>query len=85
MVVGWQESKYRQSSSPDWIEFGSGYDKVAAFLHQIGNFTRAIRGRETLLINGDDALASVRVIEAAYESLSKDHWTEIRNGEPAFF
>ncbi len=84
VVVGWRESKYRQSSSPDWIEFGSGYDKVDAFVRQISNFGRAIRGQETLLINGDDALASVRVIEAAYESLNQDHWTGVTNGEPIF-
>ncbi len=84
VVVGWQQSKYRQSSSPDWIEFGSGYDKVDAFVRQICNFGRAIHGQETLLINADDALASVRVVEAAYESLKKDHWTSVNNGEPVF-
>jgi predicted dehydrogenase len=84
VVVGWRQSQYRQSSSPDWIEFGSGYDKVEAFIRQICNFGRAIRGKETLLINAGDALASVRVIEAAYESLNQDHWTAVNNGEPVF-
>jgi len=82
VAVGWRQSKYRQSSSPDWVEFGSGYDKVDAFAKQINNFGRAIRGAESLLIDGDDALASVRVVEAAYQSLNMDHWTSVKNGEP---
>ena len=31
VFVGWQESKYRQSSSPQWTTFGRGYDKIQAF------------------------------------------------------
>lgn len=84
VVVGWQESKYRQSSSPDWVNFGSGYDKVQAFKNQIRNFVDAMRGTQALLINADDALASVRVVEAAYESLGQDHWTAVQNGDPVF-
>ena len=26
--VGWQGARYRQVSSPEWVEFGDGYDKV---------------------------------------------------------
>ncbi len=84
VVVGWRESKYRQSSSPDWVSFGSGYDKVGAFKNQICNFVDAIRGTQALLINADDALASVRVVEAAYESLKQEHWTAVKNGGPVF-
>jgi predicted dehydrogenase len=84
VLVGWKESKYSQSSSPDWVGFGEGYDKVQAFRSQIENFARAIRGQETLLINPDDAYASVRVIEAAYNSLREDHWTSVRNDVPVF-
>jgi predicted dehydrogenase len=80
VLVGWKESRYHQSGSSDWISFGNGYDKVGAFLNQIVNFARAIRGEEVLLINSDDALASVEVVEAAYESLRQNHWTEVRNG-----
>ena len=76
--VGWKESKYRQSSSTDWIVFGKGYDKVEALGDQINNFARAIRGEEMLLITAADALASVEAIEAAYDSLRQDHWTTLR-------
>jgi predicted dehydrogenase len=75
--VGWKESKYRPTSSPGWIVFGKGYDKVEAFQRQVENFCRAIRGEEKLLITAADALASVQVIEAAYESLRHDDWVGV--------
>src|SRR5262249_28661728 len=31
IAVGWKESKYRQTSSRDWVAFGKGYNKVQAF------------------------------------------------------
>jgi predicted dehydrogenase len=76
--VGWKESKYRQSSSPDWIVFGNGYGKTQAFRSQLTNFARAILGQEMLLISAEDAVASVEVIEAAYAALRQDHWTTVQ-------
>lgn len=75
--VGWRESKYRQTGSPDWVVFGRGYDKVDAFRRQIDNFCRALRGEEMLLITAEDALASVEVIERAYQSLRANHWIAV--------
>jgi len=75
--VGWKESKYRQASSPEWIQFGTGYNKVQAFRSQIENFSNAIRGEEQLLITAEDGIASVEAIEAAYRSLHQDRWTPI--------
>jgi predicted dehydrogenase len=80
--VGWRESKYRSGSSPDWIVFGSGYDKVRAFRRQVENFCRAVRGEEALLITAEDAMASVQVIEAAYRSARRDHWVAVAAGSP---
>jgi predicted dehydrogenase len=77
VFVGWKESKYRQSSSSDWVVFGRGYDKIQAFRSQIKNFAGAIRGEEALLITAEDALASVDVIEAAYAALHQSHWTTV--------
>lgn len=77
VLVGWKESRYRPSSSRDWIVFGKGYDKVQAFRNQIRNFARSLRGEEMLLITAADAVASVEVIEAAYESLGQPHWTRV--------
>jgi len=75
--IGWKESKYRPLSSPDWIVFGKGYDKVQAFRRQVENFCQAVRGEEGLLIQPEDALASVQVIEAAYESMRHDDWVTV--------
>jgi predicted dehydrogenase len=78
--VGWKESKYRQSSSRDWVVFGKGYNKVQAFRSQLDNFARSIRGEDLLLITAEDALASVQVIEAAYASLKQHNWVAV-NGK----
>ncbi len=75
--VGWKESKYRQASSSDWIVFGNGYNKVQAFRSQIENFTKAIKGEESLLITAADGLASVEVIESAYAAMLHTSWTPI--------
>ncbi|NEP16230.1 MAG: Gfo/Idh/MocA family oxidoreductase [Leptolyngbya sp. SIO4C1] len=75
--IGWKESKYRQHSSRDWVVFGDGYSKVKAFTNQLNNVVRAIRQEEPLLITAADAIASVEVISAAYESLHQSHWTQI--------
>jgi predicted dehydrogenase len=85
IAVGWKESRYRQSSSSDWVVFGKGYDKVQAFRSQLHNFARAIQGREMLLITAEDALASVETIEAAYRSLRQTQWTTVEHAaaEPA--
>ncbi|HEX8251414.1 MAG TPA: Gfo/Idh/MocA family oxidoreductase, partial [Pyrinomonadaceae bacterium] len=75
--IGWRESKYKLNSNPDWIQFGTGYDKVQAFRSKIENFAQAIRGKEDLLIKPEDALASVEVIEAAYKSLNQNLWQKV--------
>jgi predicted dehydrogenase len=76
-MVGWRESKYRQHSARDWVKFGDGYNKAQAFRDELGNFARAIRDHEPLLITATDALASVQVIEAAYRSLREPAWTRV--------
>lgn len=75
--IGWRESKYRLTSSPDWTVFGSGYDKVASFRGKIENFANALRGKEDLFITPADALASVQVIDAAYKSLNQNLWQPV--------
>lgn len=81
--VGWKESKYRQSSSRDWIVFGNGYDKKQAFRSQLRNFCRAVRGQEQILTTAEDALASVEVMEAAYHALRQNHWMQVGRNESA--
>ncbi len=76
--VGWQGARYRQISSPEWVEFGDGYDKVSCMVSQVENFCAAIREEEPLAITTDDAIASVAVIEAAYASLGQSDWIAVR-------
>ncbi len=72
--VGWKESRYKRAGDADWTVFGRGYDKVASFAAQLANFAGAIRGTEELVITADDAVASVDVIDAAYQSLANAPW-----------
>jgi len=80
--VGWKASLYKQAGNSNWVQFGNGYDKVQAFRSQIMNFSGAIQGVEQLLIDANDAIASVEVIQAGYESLKHDSWTPVRSDEP---
>jgi predicted dehydrogenase len=75
--VGWKRSRYRIDGSPEWIEFGPGYDKVGAFRSQLENFAGTIRGTEAPKITVEDALWSVRAIDAAYRSASANKWIPI--------
>lgn len=78
LEVGWRRSRYKRRAAPEWVEFGSGYDKIAAFANQIANFSGLVRGTEQSLVSIDDALASVAVIEAAYASLRAGAgWTPV--------
>lgn len=77
LQIGWKTSRYRQVRSSEWVQFGTGYNKQDAFESQIRNFIASSRGSEAPLITGDDALASVRVIEAAYASAAKNAWVEV--------
>jgi predicted dehydrogenase len=83
--VGWRESKFRQATSPDWIVFGQGYDKLDCMRRAVENFCRAVGREEQLLIKPDEAIASVDVIEAAYRSLGRGGWIPVKGygEEPA--
>jgi predicted dehydrogenase len=75
--IGWKRSAHLDFSHGKWVTFGSGYRKVRAFRSQIENFSRAIRGEEPLLITGEDAIASVCIIESAYKSLCQNQWVPV--------
>ena len=75
--IGWAGSRYRQDGNSNWVSFGTGYQKVAAFKSQLDNFLGWIRGTEVPRITTADALASVRVIEAAYAAATRDNWLAV--------
>lgn len=78
ILIGWKESRYKQSDVSDWVVFGSGYDKVHAFKNQIANFVDAIVGRAGIELSTADALASVEVIAAGYDALRESRWRAVR-------
>lgn len=75
--IGWNKSVYRQSSSSEWVQFGSGYDKLAAMTAEVNNFVGAVLGTEELLITAEDGIASVAVVAAAYHSLNSPSWVAV--------
>jgi predicted dehydrogenase len=75
--IGWKKSSHLDFSRGTWEVFGHGYNKVQAFRSQIDNFAKAIRNEEPLSITSQDALASVRMIESAYEALDQNQWTPV--------
>jgi predicted dehydrogenase len=75
--VGWRDSKYKPATSPDWIQFGQGYDKLGALRRNVEDFARAVRTGGTPLLTADDALASVLSVEAAYASLATGEWVPV--------
>jgi predicted dehydrogenase len=74
--VGWRGSAYRLGGAAP-VPFGAGYDKHEAFAAQVENFAGAIAGRNAPAIDRADAVASVEVIDAAYNSLWKNGWTAV--------
>lgn len=78
LLVGWKESKFQLAGESEWTVFGNGYDKVGAFSNQLSNFAKAINGEEELIINSEDALASVMTMETAYEALRSNEWHTVQ-------
>jgi predicted dehydrogenase len=72
--VGWKESKFRCQGESEWRVFGQGYDKLQAFGSKLDNFVRSIRRQEAPLISLQDAVASVEVINAAYDAMWRAKW-----------
>jgi len=77
LLIGWAGSRYRQDGNAKWVPFGTGYDKTVALRRQLENFVACLSGKEAPLITPQDALASVKAIEAAYASAGKNHWQAV--------
>ena len=52
-------------------------DHFAALRAQLSNFAGVVRGAEQPLVTGEDALASVRAIDAAYRSARVGKWVPL--------
>lgn len=77
LQVGWKGSRYRQSEKMDWVNFGVGYDKFKAVGAQLANFIDTVTGAGEPIITVEDALESVRVIQAAYHTADLNHWEQV--------
>lgn len=77
LLVGWSSSRQKLDGNPDWVEVGSGYDKLEAFSRQLRNFLDVVAGAAEPLLGTADALAAVRVIEAAYDSARRKSWAPV--------
>ena len=84
--LGWQSSEIRDDATGAWTAFGTGYRKVEAFSNQLRDFAGAVRGEHATRVSTADALASVRVIEAAYASMRgvrESGWVEVADAAMA--
>ena len=80
LQVGWRETKLRGEGRKEWEVFGRGYEKLAAFRSVLHTFARHLSEGSPLLIDADDAVASVDAVEAAYRALSGSHWEKPEGG-----
>lgn len=79
LQVGWRGSRYRLHGQREWTQFGSGYDKVAAFARQLQDFALAVtRAGHEPVVRPEDAVDSVRVIEAAYRAARVERWIPVQ-------
>lgn len=76
--VGWQQSQIWDAKNKSSKVFGSGYKKLDAFVNQIEHFADCIQGKTTPILGIDDAIESVRVIDAAYTSIREKKWLEVQ-------
>jgi predicted dehydrogenase len=75
--VGWKASRYKLNDGANWVSLGEGYDKFQAFRDNVANFCAAIDGTAEPLVGIQDAIASVDVIKAAYDSLARQMWVRV--------
>tara|TARA_R110002072_G_scaffold228234_14_gene385487 strand:- start:33342 stop:34331 length:990 start_codon:yes stop_codon:yes gene_type:complete len=76
LEIGWRGSRWKTSDG-EWQEFGGGYDKIAAFQAQLENFVACVQGDGEPVIGDTDAMASVVVIDCAYQSAQQERWVSI--------
>lgn len=76
LEIGWKGSRYKPVGGT-WETFGQGYDKVAAFAAQLADFAACIRHGASGVIGDADALASVVVVDCAYQSAAEERWIAV--------
>ncbi|MEM7577334.1 MAG: Gfo/Idh/MocA family oxidoreductase [Planctomycetota bacterium] len=77
LTLGWKGGQVKRHDEANWRSFGHGYGKVEAFANQLADFAGAVRGEHAPRVSPADALASVRVIEAAQRSMQTNGWQPV--------
>ncbi len=70
LSIGWNKSMYRPNGAKDWIHFGEGYSTMKALSRQLADFIYVVAGEGVPEISAAEEIESVRIMEAAYKSLS---------------
>ena len=77
--VGWTKSVIWNSQKKTSRVFGGGYRKLDAFVNQLRHFSDCIRKKAKPILGIDDAVESVRAIDAAYTSIRESRWLEVNS------
>ena len=77
LSIGWKRSQYLVRNQQDWIIYGTGYSKREAFIKQHRHFVDCIRRQADPIISTEDGVRSIKIISAAYQSMSENKWTRI--------
>ncbi len=75
--IGWENSSLWDAATKKSEVFGTGYNKVQAFVSQMEHFAACVLDHAKPTLDVDDALESVRVIEAAYTSIRESKWLKV--------
>ncbi len=75
--IGWRGSRLKMKGEKQWTEFGTGYNKMESFRKQLENFCAAIVTNEALVISPEDGIASVCIVEAAYQAMHASNWQQV--------
>lgn len=75
--VGWKSSEYWRSKDGAHRTFGTGYNKLNAFVNQLEHYIDCIQGKTRPQLDEYDAIESVRVIESAFTSIRERRWLRV--------
>lgn len=77
VTVGWHATRCRLRTDAGWRQLAGPYDKTGAFVRQIDAFARTVCNEPSLSVTPDDAVASVRLVAAAYTALESGCWVPV--------
>jgi predicted dehydrogenase len=77
LCIGWNKSMYRPNGAKDWIHFGEGYSTMKALSRQLADFVYVVAGEGIPEISAGEEIELVRIMEAAYKSLSTGQYLDV--------